>query len=366
MILGPQGPGKVGRCQHKDDEDSSIALKAIFYYSKNDMAIKTKLIILVIVFVLFVGGGIFLYLIINGKIKIGAEAVVGCQNSKKISAFLGSPGARLTSYNFFGNEISVHEMLIPYLDNIQKEIKDKKINYDFADVQSYNNRSKRGGGRSLHSWGIALDVNPDRNSQRGPSDIPPEVIDIFKKNGFFWGGDWGGRDNDPMHFEWYGSSMAGEIVDKISSQKVISVATAVNGAGSPNSGGDYYWIMPYGTYNITSKARGYKETSFPVTLGCFSDESMNIAMEPLDSNVPGVISGKVMIAGSYPILIPANIYLDGRLVSTSTLRGDYTIPNVKAGKHQVIAKIMFFPGGATTIEVVPGDNLKDINIIIGK
>jgi hypothetical protein len=192
------------------------------------------------------------------------------------------------------------------------------------------------------------------------------VIDIFKKNGFFWGGDWGGRDNDPMHFEWYGTSMAGDIIDKNSSQKILSVSTAVNGSGSPNTDGSYYWIVPYGDHEISAQARGYKETKFPVSLTCYSQDQMDIALDPLPGNVPGAVTGKVKIAGNYPTLMPANIYLDGRLVSVSNLTGDYYIPNIKAGKHQISAKIMFFPGGATDTEILPGDNLKNVNIVIGK
>ena len=336
------------------------------------MGIKARIVFLIILLFLIVGGGIFLYLWLSGKLKIGAEAVIGCQNSKKISAFFGPPGAKLTQYDFFGNQITVHELLTPYLDSIQKEIKASNINYSFDDVQGFNLRSKRhGGGLSLHSWGIAIDINPDRNPyQRGnydppQTDIPGEVIDIFKKYGFFWGGDWPG-ERDPMHFEWYGASVYGQILDKTSKQKLLSAATAVNGSGSPNSNGNFYWIVPYGTHEITAIARGYKESKFPITLTCFAQDSMNIDLEPLPSNVPGSIAGKVAISGNYPMLMPANILLDGRLVGLSTIKGDYYIPNVHEGKHKVEAKIMFFPGGATTTEVVPGDRLKDINILIGE
>ncbi len=169
-----------------------------------------------------------------------------------------------------------------------------------------------------------------------------------------------------MHFEWYGASVSGQIIDKISKQKILQPATFVNSAGSPNTNGDYYWIMPYGEHTISAKSRGYKEINFPISLSCFSQDSMDIALESLPSNVPGAITGKVKISGNYPMVMPANIYLDGRLVTLSNLRGDYYIPNVKEGKHNVSAKIMFFPGGATDVQVVPGDDLKDVNILIGK
>lgn len=331
------------------------------------MTIKARIIILVILLVLIVGGTGYLYLWLSGKLKIGAEAVVGCQNTKRIGALFGRAGTNLTSYNFFGNEITVNVLIVPYLDRVQAEIQDKKINYSFDNVQSFNLRSKRGGGgRSLHSWGIALDINPDRNPQGDGSDIPTGVVDIFKKHGFFWGGDWSGGDRDPMHFEWYGASLSGDILDLKSKQRILSVATAINGSGSPNANGIYRWVVPAGSYEITADARGYEESKFTIELTCFSQDQADITLAPLPSDVPGSIAGKVSVSSNYPILVPANVYLDGRQVAVSNIKGDYFIPNVHEGRHLVDAKIMFFPGNGTMTEVVPGDNLQNVNIVIGK
>jgi len=53
---------------------------------------------------------------------------------------------------------------------------------------------------SSHTWGIAVDVNPLENLPGclNPT-IPGCVVEIFKKHGFVWGGDW--RIKDYMHFE---------------------------------------------------------------------------------------------------------------------------------------------------------------------
>ncbi|MDX6324918.1 MAG: hypothetical protein QOK15_1272 [Nocardioidaceae bacterium] len=54
-------------------------------------------------------------------------------------------------------------------------------------------------GLSLHSWGIAVDLNVAEN-QRGTAGLMDRtVVAIFKKWGFAWGGDW--HYTDPMHFE---------------------------------------------------------------------------------------------------------------------------------------------------------------------
>lgn len=333
-----------------------------------------KFRIIIFILILIAGGiwGIYYWLKITGRIRTGAEAIIGCQSSRQISNFFGAPGSNLVPYNLFGQEVSINKIVAPYLDHVQKEISEAKTGYNFNNITTYNNRSKiGGGGRSLHSWGIAVDINPETNPYQpgnyGPptTDLPSQVIDIFKKYGFAWGGDWPG-ERDAMHFEWYGAQISGQILDKTSLQKILSVATDVDGVGSPNTNGDFSWIVPFGSHTITSRSRGYKDSSFAVSLACFSDNNVDITMEALPSNLAGSISGKVQLAGNYPILVPATIYLDGRNVGVSTLTGDYYIPNVHEGKHKVEAKVLFFPGGGTAVDLVPGENLKNVSIPIGR
>jgi hypothetical protein len=52
---------------------------------------------------------------------------------------------------------------------------------------------------SLHSFGIALDLNVPGNQRGTVGEMNRAVVDIFKDWGFAWGGDWG--YTDPMHFE---------------------------------------------------------------------------------------------------------------------------------------------------------------------
>jgi len=54
-------------------------------------------------------------------------------------------------------------------------------------------------GLSLHTWGIAVDLNVPGNQRGVPGEINRDVVAIFKKWGFAWGGDWAWTD--PMHFE---------------------------------------------------------------------------------------------------------------------------------------------------------------------
>jgi D-alanyl-D-alanine carboxypeptidase-like protein len=54
-------------------------------------------------------------------------------------------------------------------------------------------------GLSLHSWGIAVDLNVPENQRGTVGEMDRQVVAVFKKYGFAWGGDW--SYTDPMHFE---------------------------------------------------------------------------------------------------------------------------------------------------------------------
>ncbi len=64
----------------------------------------------------------------------------------------------------------------------------------------FNIRQKRGlSTLSLHSWGIAIDVNAFENGLNMKPMLSPEFVECFTKNGFEWGGNWTRRDG--MHFQ---------------------------------------------------------------------------------------------------------------------------------------------------------------------
>jgi hypothetical protein len=54
-------------------------------------------------------------------------------------------------------------------------------------------------GLSMHAFGLAVDLNVSTNGLGTRGDMHPDVVAIFQKWGFTWGGTW--SRPDPMHFE---------------------------------------------------------------------------------------------------------------------------------------------------------------------
>lgn len=64
----------------------------------------------------------------------------------------------------------------------------------------FNIRKSKGGKTpSLHSWGVAIDVNARWNGYGATPTLSDEFVKCFKDAGFDWGGDW--LKPDGMHFQ---------------------------------------------------------------------------------------------------------------------------------------------------------------------
>lgn len=64
----------------------------------------------------------------------------------------------------------------------------------------FNIRKKKGGTTaSLHSWGVAIDVNAAWNGFDSPPVLSAGFVKCFTSSGFDWGGVWDTPDG--MHFQ---------------------------------------------------------------------------------------------------------------------------------------------------------------------
>ncbi|MFH1236557.1 MAG: M15 family metallopeptidase [Parcubacteria group bacterium] len=135
--------------------------------------------------------------------------------------------ANLVSTSFAGHTVSVHKFAADAFKAVSQTI--GTIPYPIYRADTFNWRKISGSEKmSLHSFGIAIDINPKDNPfcpawagqvtnpdqaeicRNGGliSDIPLEIIKAFKDNGFEWGGNWTSV-KDPMHFEWRGGPCLG-------------------------------------------------------------------------------------------------------------------------------------------------------------
>ena len=79
--------------------------------------------------------------------------------------------------------------------------------YAYPPAGTYNCRTVADTGEpSMHSWGAAIDINAAYAAYwlwphgAGADRVPTEIIDIFERHGFIWGGKW--FHYDTMHFEY--------------------------------------------------------------------------------------------------------------------------------------------------------------------
>ena len=99
--------------------------------------------------------------------------------------------------------VTCHRLMVPQLRGALEEVQAAGLGhllrtYDGCYVPRFIARNPDNS-ISLHTWGIAIDMDASTNYRgiRGTMDI--RIVEIFKRWGFRWGGDW--QYTDPMHFE---------------------------------------------------------------------------------------------------------------------------------------------------------------------
>jgi hypothetical protein len=99
--------------------------------------------------------------------------------------------------------VTCHRLMIPQLRGALTEIKRDGLagslhTYNGCYVPRFIERNPSHA-ISLHTWGIAIDIDAATNYRGIRGTMDPRVVAIFKRWGFRWGGDW--AYTDPMHFE---------------------------------------------------------------------------------------------------------------------------------------------------------------------
>lgn len=91
--------------------------------------------------------------------------------------------------------------IIPLLEKAFKNVNDRGIAAQIKTWDGcFNIRKKRGAASmSLHSWGLAIDINAAWNGFGRKPTMSPELVKCFTDAGFTWGGTW--KRPDGMHFQ---------------------------------------------------------------------------------------------------------------------------------------------------------------------
>jgi D-alanyl-D-alanine carboxypeptidase len=98
-------------------------------------------------------------------------------------------------------KIYCNKDIVPALTQAFKNINDRGLANQVKTWDGcFNIRKKRGAtSMSLHSWGLAIDINAAWNGFGKRPTMSPELVKCFTDAGLDWGGVW--KKPDGMHFQ---------------------------------------------------------------------------------------------------------------------------------------------------------------------
>lgn len=108
--------------------------------------------------------------------------------------------------------LTVHKKLAAEIKAVFEDLKNEKFKVLPEATAGYSWRKMASGTGSLshHSYGCVVDLNWTHNGASYTSwpfnpdkdeyAVNEKIVKIWKKHGFYWGGDWKGKYKDPMHF----------------------------------------------------------------------------------------------------------------------------------------------------------------------
>jgi hypothetical protein len=134
----------------------------------------------------------------------GAVKIIGDWERKNI-VLLTTPILNRKTNKFF--RLQCHKTIKDNILEIFTEFKNNSYDsaYEIRMIGSFMPRHKLWNPKkslSIHSYGLAIDINWDTNPVGKRGDMPDYVVDLFEKHGWTWGGRWK-NPKDPMHWQYY-------------------------------------------------------------------------------------------------------------------------------------------------------------------
>jgi D-alanyl-D-alanine carboxypeptidase len=142
-------------------------------------------------------GDIHAYVAADGQLEARWQADFMARVGLPFSLRLSWDASRTTT------QMTCHRRLTGVLSSVFASIQERGLQDRITTFGGcFACRPQRTGSKlSAHSWGIAIDLNPESNPQGSAGSMDTGLIEIFRQAGFEWGGDWQGRIQDPMHFQ---------------------------------------------------------------------------------------------------------------------------------------------------------------------
>ena len=107
--------------------------------------------------------------------------------------------------HMYDQKIWIHRLMIPQIGYVIAKLYAEDL-HDELDLQggggfcARHQNWKESTPLSLHAYGVAIDLNPNKYPYGDDKQPHPRLIEIFKEGGMFWGGDFK-TVNDNMHFQ---------------------------------------------------------------------------------------------------------------------------------------------------------------------
>jgi hypothetical protein len=96
------------------------------------------------------------------------------------------------------NKVMLPQLIAALNEVVTRGLSSKIYHYDGCYVPRFINHNPADG-LSFHTFGTAIDLNAAQNGRGTAGQMDRQVVAIFEKWGFEWGGNW--HYTDPMHFE---------------------------------------------------------------------------------------------------------------------------------------------------------------------